>query len=141
MTVFLQHLSTKVLHLNLPLLMSATQFSYKLETLKSNWLLYESIPYSTTVFWNICLEKADFAHFVSRPLGEKLVKHLFWQKWWILKTLKLQKLKNTSRLLGERLPKKTSFDKTGDFWKLWSKNLKILNLFILYVSRFDEKLP
>ena len=93
--------------------MSAPQFSSKmLETLKRTWLLYESITYSTTVFWNICLEKANVAHFVSRPLGEKLVKHLFWKKWWILKTLKLQKLKNASRPLGEKLPKDL-------FWQNW----------------------
>ena len=162
---FLQNLSTKVLHLNAPFWMSAPQFSSKmLETLKGTWLLYESITYSTTVFWRICLEKANFAHFVSRPLGEKLVKHLFWQKWWILKAMKLQKLENAnfalfvSRSLGEKLLKhifwqkwgilktlkfqklkntnfahfvsrplgdpNTSFDKTGGFWKIWSKNWK-----------------
>jgi len=79
----LQHLLTKMLHLNVSFLMSAPQFSCKMfETLKRTRLLYESITYSMTVFWSFCLEKANFSHFVSRPLGENLLKDLFWQKWW-----------------------------------------------------------
>ena len=117
------------------------QFSSKmLKMLKRTWLLYESIIYSTTVFWSICLEKATFAHFVSRPLGEKLVKHLFWQKWWILKTLKLQKLEYAnfahfvSRSLGEKLLKHL-------FWQKWGI-LKVLKLQKLKnASRPLEKLP
>ena len=35
------------------------------------------------------LKNANFDHFVSRPLGEKLLKDLFWQKLGILKILKL----------------------------------------------------
>ena len=111
--------------------MSAPQFSSKmLETLKRTWLLYESITYSTTVFWNICLEKANFAHFVSRPLGEKLVKHLFWQKWWIFKALKFQKLENAnfahfvSRLLDEKLLKHFYWQKWGILKALKLQKLK-----------------
>ena len=45
---FLQHLSTKVLHLNLTLLMSTTQFSSKM--LKRTYLLQESITHQRTGF-------------------------------------------------------------------------------------------
>ena len=127
--------------------MSAPQFSSTmLETLKRTWLLYESITYSTTVFWSFCLEKANFSHFVSRPLGENLLKDLFWQKWWILKTLNLQKLENAnfadfvSRLLGEKVLKHF-------YWPQWGilKTLKFQKLenanFAHFVSRLlDEKL-
>ena len=40
--------------------------------------------------------KTNFGHFVSRPLGEKLPKHICWQKWRILKGLKLQNLENSN---------------------------------------------
>ena len=42
------------------------------------------------------LEMANFAHFVSFPLGENLLKHLFWQKLEILNALKLQQLENAN---------------------------------------------
>ena len=77
---FLQHLPTKVLHLNASLMMSAAQFSSKmLKDLKEQrfcrkvWLTKDS---SLKIF----LGKTNCAHFVSFPLGEKLVKHLFWPK-------------------------------------------------------------
>ena len=73
--------------------------------------------------------------FVFCSLGENLLIDLFF------KYLKKQTLLIfwASRLV--KMYSLTSFDKTGGFWKLWSKNLKMLNLFILQVSRFDEKLP
>ena len=85
--------------------------------------------------------KTNFSHFVSRPLGEKLVKHLFWQKWWILKALKFQKLENAnfahfvSRLLDEKLLKHF-------YWQKWGilKALKLQKL--KNASRpLGEKLP
>jgi hypothetical protein len=33
-------------------------------------------------------EKENFAHFVSRPLGENILKDIFLQKWRLLKALK-----------------------------------------------------
>ena len=37
-------------------------------------------------------KKANFVHFVSCPIGENLLKDLFWQKLYLFKALKLQKL-------------------------------------------------
>ena len=122
-------------------------FSKMLETLEGTWLLYESITYSTTVFWRICFEKVNFAHFVSRPLGEKLVKHIFWQKWWILKPLKFQKLENAnfahfvSRLFDEKLLKHFYWQKWGILKALKFQKVKNAN-FAHFVSRpLGEKLP
>ena len=43
------------------------------------------------------LKNANFDHCVSRPLGEKLLKNLFWEKLGILKVLKLiEKFKKTN---------------------------------------------
>ena len=42
------------------------------------------------------LKKANFDHCVSRPLGEKLLKNLFCQKWWLLKTLKFENFKKVN---------------------------------------------
>ena len=44
----------------------------------------------------IFLEKTNFVHFVSFPLGENLLKHLFLQKLEILNALKLQQLENAN---------------------------------------------
>ena len=41
-------------------------------------------------------EKPNFTQFVSFPQGENLLKHIFWQKWWILNALQLQKLENVN---------------------------------------------
>ena len=46
--------------------------------------------------YEIFLEKTNFVHFVSFPLGENLLKHLFWQKLEILNALKLQQLENAN---------------------------------------------
>ena len=69
------------------------------------------------------LENANFAHFVSHPLDGNVPKDLFWQNWRLLRALKLKSLKKQTLLilwaarLVETYPK-TSFDKTGGFWKL-----------------------
>ena len=61
-------------------LRSAPQFSFKmLKNLKEQgFVLRCYLPKDS--FLKFFLAKTNFAHFVSFPLGEKLVKHLFWQK-------------------------------------------------------------
>ena len=48
-------------------------------------------------FWKLWSLKnwkePNFAYFVSRPLGENMLKDIFWQKWWLLKALKFEKSK------------------------------------------------
>ena len=81
------------------------------------------------------------------PLGEKLVKHIFWQKWWILKALKFQKLENAnfahfvSRLLDEKLLKHFYWQKWGILKTLKFQKVKNAN-FAHFVSHpLGEKLP
>ena len=56
-------------------------------------------------------KKANFTHFINPPLGEKVLKELFWQKCGLFKALKLEKLKKgklcsfCKRLLGEKVLK------------------------------------
>ena len=60
--------------------MSAPQFcSETLKRLKERGFIgtYNSPKES---FLNFFLEKTNFAHFVSFPLGENVLKHIFWQK-------------------------------------------------------------
>ena len=66
------------------------------------------------------LEKADFAHFVSCPLGGNVHKDLFWQNEGLLKALSLKILKKQTLLIlwAARLVEtytKTSFDKIEAF--------------------------
>ena len=78
----------------------------------------------------IFLEKKNFVHFVSFPLGENLLKHLFWQKLEILNALKLQQLENANFTHFSKRPpgenySNSYFDKSKGFSKLWSlKGLK-----------------
>ena len=77
----------------------------------------------------IFLEKTNFVHFVSFPLGENLLKHLFWQKLEILNALKLQQLENANftHFSYARLVKtiQIPIDKSKGLSKLWSlKGLK-----------------
>jgi hypothetical protein len=74
---FLQHLPTKVLHLNVSSMMSAAQFSSKMLKDLKEQRFCRKVLLAQRQLSDFFFAKTNFAHFVSFPLGEKLVKHLF----------------------------------------------------------------
>ena len=56
---FLEHLPTKVLHLNVPVMMSVPEFSSKMmKNFKKTGLLQEGMTYSTAAFYSICQQNS-----------------------------------------------------------------------------------
>ena len=106
---------------------------WSVQTFERTWFrgTYNSPKDSLLKFF---LEKANFAYFVSRPLGEKLLKYLFWQKWEILKVLKVEKANFAhfvSLPLGEKLLRHIFWQKWGILKALNFQNLKKQTLLIL----------
>ena len=93
-------------------------------------------------------EQENFAHFVSRPLGENILKDIFLQKWRLLKALKSEAWKTRKRRTCSfcKPPawwkySKTSFDKSGDSWKFWRlKNSKKANFAHFVSSQLGENI-
>ena len=68
---------------------------------------------------------------MSFPHEENLLKHIFWQKWWILNALQLQKLENANfthfftRPLGENYSN-SSFDKSKGLNNQEAEKMKLI---------------
>ena len=104
---FLHHLWTKVSQLNVPVMMLVPHCSLKSWKTSKNLLFVGRYYSPKDSFLKFFLEKANFAHFVSSPFGENLLKHLFWQKV-SFESIKTSKTWNgKSYLFGEFL----------DWWK------------------------